>query len=43
MIGDLTAELSVDYDRLDLPQSDEDDIGVYLRIRRDIPNVLARQ
>ena len=43
VIGDLTAELSVDYDRLDLPQSDEDDIGVYLRIRRDIPNVLVRQ
>ncbi len=43
VLGDLTAELSINYDRLDLPQSDDDDLGVYLRVRRDIPNVLARQ
>ena len=41
-IGDFTAELSLEYDRLDLPESTEDDLGVWLRIRRDIPNVLAK-
>ena len=43
VMGDLTAELTFEYDRLDLPESDEDDFGVYLRVRRDIPNVLARR
>lgn len=42
VMGDLTAELTFEYNRQDLPESDEDDFGVYLRVRRDIPNVLAR-
>ena len=41
VMGDLTAELTFEYDRLELPESQEDDFGVYLRVRRDIPNVLA--
>jgi hypothetical protein len=41
-VGDLTAQVSVEYDRLDLPDSTEDDVGVWLRIRRDIPNLLGR-
>ena len=41
-VGDLSAELTFEYDRLDLPGSEEDDYGVYVRIRRDIPNILAR-
>ena len=41
-VGDLSAELTFEYDRLDLPGSEQDDYGVYVRIRRDIPNILAR-
>ena len=41
VIGDFTAQIVLEYDRLDLPESEEDDLGVYLRIRRDLPNVLA--
>lgn len=41
-IGAFTAEVSVEYDRLDLPDSIEDDVGIYVRVRRDIPNVLAK-
>ena len=40
-MGDLFGELTFDYDRLELPGSEEEDFGVYFRIRRDIPNVLA--
>lgn len=40
-IGDLTVEATVEYDRLDLPDSTEDDVGIYIRIRRDIPNVFS--
>lgn len=40
-VGDLSCELTFDYDRLDLPRSEEDDYGVYLRVRREIPDVLA--
>lgn len=43
VVGDLSGELTFEYDRLELPDSNEEDIGVYFRIRRDIPNVLARQ
>jgi hypothetical protein len=39
-VGDLTAQVSVEYDRLDLPDSTEDDVGVWLRIRRNLPNLL---
>ncbi len=38
--GDLSGELTLEYDKLELPDSDEEDIGVYFRVRRDIPNVL---
>jgi len=41
LIGDLSGELTFEYDRLELPGSDEEDIGVYFRIRREIPNVLG--
>ena len=41
-VGDLSAELTFEYDRLDLPGSEQDDYGVYVRIRRDIRNILAR-
>lgn len=40
--GDLSGELTIEYDRLDLPDSDQEDIGVYLRIRRDVRNVVSR-
>jgi len=43
VIGDLTTEFVVEYDRLDLPGSVEDDIGVYVRVRRDFRDVLARR
>ncbi|MCP4589807.1 MAG: hypothetical protein GY842_03605 [bacterium] len=43
VMGELTAELTFEYDRLDLAQSTEDDFGVYLRLRRDFPNLLARR
>ncbi|HNQ23202.1 MAG TPA: hypothetical protein PKK06_08930 [Phycisphaerae bacterium] len=38
--GLLSAELTLEYDRLSLPASVEDDFGAYLRVRRDIPNLL---
>lgn len=40
--GNLSGELTVEYDQLNLPDSDQEDVGVYLRIRRDIPNVVSR-
>lgn len=43
IIGELTAELVVEYDRLDVPGSEEDDLGVYIRLRREFQNVLARR
>ncbi|UCE62292.1 MAG: hypothetical protein JSU63_11375 [Phycisphaerales bacterium] len=42
-VGDLFGELTLEYDRLELPDSDEEDFGLYFRIRRDIPNVLGLQ
>lgn len=42
VIGELTAQITLEYDRLSLPGSVEDDFGVYFRVRRDIPNVLAQ-
>ncbi len=41
-IGDLLCSLTLEYDRLDLPESEEDNFGVFVRFRRDFPNVLAR-
>ena len=43
VMGNLTAELTFEYDRLELPESTEDDFGLYLRVRRDFPNVLVRR
>ena len=42
IVGDFSGELTVEYDRLGLPESEEEDFGVYFRVRRDIPNVLAK-
>ncbi|MGB2984626.1 MAG: hypothetical protein WBE26_01975 [Phycisphaerae bacterium] len=42
-MGDLSGELTFEYDRLDLPHSEEDNYGVYLRLRRELPDVLGRR
>ncbi|MCH7883718.1 MAG: hypothetical protein IIC01_00585 [Planctomycetes bacterium] len=42
-VGDLWGELTLEYDRLDLPRSDDENFGVYFRLRRDINHVLARK
>ena len=42
VFGDLSGELTFEYDRLDLPDSEEDDFGLYLRVRREFRDVLAR-
>lgn len=39
--GDMTVELSADYDLLDLPDSREDGFGVWLKLRRDFPNLFG--
>jgi hypothetical protein len=39
--GHLSVDLSVEYDLLRLPESDEDGVGVWLTVRRDFPNVLG--
>lgn len=41
VIGEFATQVVLEYDRLDLPESVEDDLGIYFRIRRDLPNVLA--
>ena len=43
VMGDLSSELTFEYDRLDLPDSDDEDFGVYFRLRRDIGNVFGRR
>jgi hypothetical protein len=40
-MGDLTGELTFEYDRLHLPDSEEDDYGVYFMMRREFPDVLG--
>ena len=40
-LGDLSTELTFDYDRLALPESEENDFGVFLRVRREFANVLG--
>ncbi len=40
-IGDLTTELTLEYDRLDLPYSDDEDFGVYFRLRRELGSLIA--
>ena len=42
VMGDLSSELTIEYDRLNLPGSSEEDIGLYVRIRRELPDVLGR-
>ncbi len=41
VVGEFSSELTFEYDRLDLPHSEEDNYGVYLRMRRELPNVLG--
>lgn len=41
VVGDLSGELTIEYDRLDLPESTEDDFGVYLRVRREVSHAFA--
>ena len=41
VFGDLSGELTFEYDRLNLPDSEEDDFGLFLRVRREFPDVLA--
>ncbi len=43
VVGDLLGELTVEYDRLSLPKSEEDNFGVYVRVRREFTNVLRTQ
>lgn len=43
LLGELSGELTFEYDRLVLPDSKQDDYSVYFRIRREISNVLARK
>lgn len=43
VVGDLSGELTLEYDRLDLPDSEEDNYGVYFRVRRELPDVLGRR
>ncbi len=43
VVGDLRSELTFEYNRLDLPESEEDDFGLYIRVRRELPNVFARR
>lgn len=40
-VGDLSTELTFDYDRLALPESEENDFGVFFRVRREFANVLG--
>ena len=39
--GDLSGELTFEYDRLDLPGSREDDFGVFFRVRRELHDVVG--
>lgn len=41
--GDLSGEVTFEYDALDLPGSREDDFGVFVRVRREFNDVLARR
>lgn len=42
-MGDLSAELTLEYDRLDLPESEQDSYGVFFSIRREFRDVLVRR
>ena len=43
VVGDLSTEFTFEYDRLDLPGSSEEDFGFYMRIRRELPDLLGRK
>lgn len=40
--GELSTELTFEYDRLSLPRSDDESFGVFVRVRRGFPDVLSR-
>lgn len=40
--GQLTVTASIEYDLLDIVASDEEGFGVWLKVRRDFPNLLGR-
>lgn len=40
-LGDLSAELTLDYDRLSLPESEENDFGIFVRVRREFRSVMG--
>ncbi len=42
VVGELSGELVLEYDRLGLPESQEDDYGVFFRVRREFPDALVR-
>ncbi len=42
-IGALTSSLTFEYDRLDLPRSEDEEFGVFIRVRRDFSNVLLHR
>lgn len=42
-VGDLTGELTFEYDRLDLPHSQEENFGVFFRLRREFSDVFTRR
>ncbi len=41
-LGDLSGELTLEYDRLMLPESDDEGFGAFVRIRREFPDLLRR-
>ncbi len=42
-MGDLSAEFTFEYDRLALPESEDDNFGLFVTIRREIRDVFARR
>ena len=42
-VGDLLGEVSFRYDRLDLPGSEDEDFGIFFRIRRKTHDLLAHR
>lgn len=42
-IGDLTVDLSAEYDLLNIEEDRQDGFGVWLRVRRELGNLLARR
>ncbi|MCH7702657.1 MAG: hypothetical protein IID37_13315, partial [Planctomycetes bacterium] len=42
-IGDLTVDLSAEYDLLNIEEDRQDGFGIWLRVRREFGNLLARR